>query len=126
MRKRNKMMSLRLTEKEYSELKRKVTESGRTTQDFLRAAALNLRLASGDELFQLIKLNTMMMEIDYKLDNIATELNKISYMCDVYQEYPTGLKLLELTKSIQYLREEMNKGWRLANLLRIERRVKMD
>ncbi len=78
MRKRNHTITIRMNDKEYEMLQKKIEESGRTQQAVVIAAIEDVKIASASEIRSLQELNKTLGEMNRLLRGIGTNINQIA------------------------------------------------
>ena len=68
MRKRNRAITIRLSEEEFAQLENRVQESGQTQQHFIIDACLKGQITSADEITEMRNKNKLLADIDKQLD----------------------------------------------------------
>lgn len=92
MRKRNKAIIIRLTENEYSDLKKNVAKTGLTTQAYFRKLMADLRPAELPpmDFFEVLK---SLRQIDINLRQLALQATSFGFVDAV--DYRKNIKALE-------------------------------
>ena len=77
MRKRNKAITVRMTEQEYAALQKRVAESGRTQQSYIVNAALTARISSAEEIATLKVISVTFGDlVKHELSRIYEQIAK--------------------------------------------------
>lgn len=75
MRRRNKNVSVRMTEDEYVALTIRVAESGQTQQSFIINSVLGAKVSGREEVKELQKLSGQFADINRQFRGMATNIN---------------------------------------------------
>ena len=109
---RPKQMSFRLSEKEYRQLKERISKSGLSSQDYLLRAVMKSTqtIQSNSELKEILpelkKVSTELSRQGNNLNQIATVLNKRGYI-----DYRNTLT--QTLEEVRHATEEAKEVWRL-------------
>ncbi len=109
---RPKQMSFRLSEKEYQQLKERISKSGLRSQDYLLRAVMksNQTIQSNSELKEILpelkKVSTELSRQGNNLNQIAAVLNKRGYV-----DYRNTLT--QTLEEVRHATEEAKEVWRL-------------
>ena len=109
---RPKQMSFRLSEKEYRQLKERISKSGLSSQDYLLRAVMKSTqtIQSNSELKEMLpelkKVSTELSRQGNNLNQIATVLNKRGYV-----DYRNTLT--QTLEEVRHATEEAKEVWRL-------------
>lgn len=99
MRRRNKNVSVRMTEDEYAVLTMRVAESGQTLQSFIINAVLEAKVSGREEVKKLQKLNGQFADISRQLRGMATNINQMAHVQMVTDRYHNSHNWSSCTKS---------------------------
>lgn len=113
MRRRNKNISVRMTEDEYAVLAMKVTQSGQTQQAFIINAILGAKVSGREEVKELQKLNGQFADINRQLRGMATNVNQMAHVANGYGRIPQQTQLEQLQQELREFRKECDAIWRL-------------
>lgn len=113
MRRRNKNVSVRMTEDEYAVLTMRVAESGQTLQSFIINAVLEAKVSGREEVKKLQKLNGQSADISRQLRGMATNINQMAHVANGYGQIPQQSQLEQLHQELQMFRKECDATWRL-------------
>lgn len=113
MRRRNKNVSVRMTEEEYISLMMRVKESGQTQQSFIINAVLGAKVSSREEVKELQKLNEQFADTNRQLRGMATNINQMAHLANDYGQIPQQSQLEQLYQELQLFRKECDATWRL-------------
>ena len=90
MRRRNKSINIRFSEKEYTELKKLVLQSGQTLQKYIIDAVLRGRITSAEEVAEMINRNKILADIDRQLRGMGTNLNQMAHVANGQGKIPSA------------------------------------
>ena len=113
MRRRNKNVSVRMTEDEYTALMMRVAESGQTQQSFILNAILGAKISGREEVKELKKLNEQFADANRQLRGMATNINQMAHVANGYGQIPQQSQLEQLHQELQEFRKECDVTWRL-------------
>ncbi|MCM1159287.1 MAG: MobC family plasmid mobilization relaxosome protein [Clostridium sp.] len=115
MRRRNKNVSVRMTEDEYAALMMRVAESGQTQQSFIINSVLGAKISGREEVRELQKLSNQFADTNRQLRGMATNINQMAHAANGYGQIPQQLQLKQLHQEIQVLRKECDAIWSIVN-----------
>ncbi len=113
MRRRNKNVSLRMTEDEYAAFTMRVAESGQTQQAFIINSVLGAKVSGREEVKELQKLNGRFADTNRQLRGMATNINQMAHVANGYGQIPQQAQLEQLYQELQLFRKECDVTWRL-------------
>ena len=113
MRRRNKNVSVRMTEDEYAVLTMKVVQSGQTQQSFIINSVLGAKVSGREEVKELQKLNGQFADINRQLRGMANNINQMAHVANGYGQIPQQAQLEQLHRDLQEFRKECDAHWRL-------------
>ena len=111
MRKRNKAITVRMTEQEYAALQKRVAESGRTQQSYIINAALTARISSAEEIATLKVISVTFGDLVKHLRGIATNINQMARVANGSGVLPTARELSRIYEQIAKYRERSEAVW---------------
>lgn len=111
MRKRNKAITVRMTEQEYAALQKRVAESGRTQQSYIINAALTARISSAEEIATLKEISVSFGDLMRQLRGIATNINQLARAANGLGVLPTVRELSRIYEQIAKYRKESEEIW---------------
>lgn len=112
MRRRNRTVSVRMTEDEYAALIMRVAGSGQTQQSFIINAVLGARVSGREEVRELQKLSGQFADTNRQIRGMATNINQIAHAANGYGQIPQQSQLEQLDRDLQMFRKECNATWR--------------
>ena len=113
MRRRNKNVSVRMTEDEYTALMVRVAQSGQTQQSFIINSVLGAKISGREEVKELQKLNERFADTNSQLRGMATNINQMAHVANGYGQIPQQAQLEQLHQELQQFRKECDTNWRL-------------
>ena len=111
MRRRNKSCLVRFTEAEYYQVHQIAEEAGVPLQTYLHNAALNIELATNDEIEAYKKLGGVLDDYDKQLRGIATNINQMAHVANINGCVPGTVELNLLVKEVTDIRNELMRQW---------------
>lgn len=112
MRRRNKTVSVRMTEDEYATLIMRVAESGQTQQSFIINAVLGAKVSGREEVRELQKLSGEFADTNRQIRGMATNINQMAHVANGYGQIPQQSQLEQLSRELQMFRKECDATWR--------------
>ena len=112
-RRRNKAVTIRMSEAEYDDLQNKVKESGLTQQSYVINAISGSSITSAEELSAIKELSKEFAEHDRLLRGMATNVNQMAHVANGKGLLATAEKLEEISDKIIDVRKEDDNRWRL-------------
>ena len=111
MRKRNKAVTIRMTEAEFTALQTRIKESGRTQQSYIIDAALNARISSAEEIATLKEISVTFGDLVKQLRGIAININQMARVANGSGALPTARELSQISEQIARYRERSEQIW---------------
>ena len=113
MRRRNKNVSVRMTEDEYAAFTMRLEESGQTKQTFIINAVLGAKVSGKEEVKELQKLNGQFADTNIQLRGMATNINQMAHVANGCGQIAKQSQLKQLYQELQLFRKECDVTWRL-------------
>ena len=117
MRKRNRTISIRVSDEEYASIQKKIEKSNQTQQAFILNAINGAKIFTARDTKQLQTISMQLADLIRQIKGIAVNINQMAYKANAYGELPTKLQLLVYEKNIEELRKEVDAIWRLIRQL---------
>ena len=110
-RKRNKAITIRMTESEYSDLQARVAESGLSQQAFIINAVRGATITSSDEIAVLKEISITFAEYVKQIRGIGTNLNQMAHVANGQGYLPSENILLDLSDQVGNMRKDGEYVW---------------
>ena len=110
-RRRNKAITIRMSEAEYDDLQNKVKESGLSQQAYIISAVHGSTIASAEEIDALKEFSRIFADQDRQMRGMATNVNQMARVANGQGLLPTANKLEEISNQIFDYRKEHDKAW---------------
>ena len=113
MRKRNRTISIRVSEQEYEAIQKKIQESKQTPQSFILNAIEGAAILTAEDSNLLKDISMQLESLLRQIKGIAVNINQLAYKANAYGEIPTERQLREYGTQTDTLRREADTIWRL-------------
>lgn len=110
-RRRNKAVTIRMSEAEYDDLQNKVKESGLSQQAYVINAIHGSTITSAEEIDALKEFSRIFADQDRQMRGMATNVNQMARVANGQGLLPTATKLDEISDQIFDYRKEHDKAW---------------
>lgn len=110
-RKRNRAVTVRMTEQELDNIKALVYESGQTFQSYIINSALGATISTKEEIDAIKDRNDMYEDILRKLRGLATNVNQLAHQANRGGQLPLMYELYELEEEFNAFRNEVRQVW---------------
>ena len=111
MRKRNRIISIRVSDQEYDIIQKKLSETGLTQQAFILKAVEGAVISTAEDKKQLKEINLKLADLLKQIKGIGVNINQMAYRANAYRELPTVQKLSEYQNENEKLRREAETIW---------------
>lgn len=111
MRKRNRTISIRVSDQEYETIQKKLNETGLTQQAFILKAVEGATISTAEDKQQLKEINLKLADLLKQIKGIGVNINHMAYRANAYRELPTVQKLSEYQNENEKLRREAENIW---------------
>ena len=111
MRKRNRTISIRVSDQEYETIQKKLNETGLTQQAFILKAVEGATISTAEDKQQLKEINLKLSDLLKQIKGIGVNINQMAYRANAYRELPTVQKLSEYQNENEKLRREAETIW---------------
>ena len=111
MRKRNRIISIRVSDQEYGIIQKKLSETGLTQQAFILKAVEGATISTAEDKQQLKEINLKLADLLKQIKGIGVNINQMAYRANAYRELPTVQKLSEYQNENAKLRREAETIW---------------
>ncbi len=115
-RKRDRVVTLRMTDSEYDEFNNKVSNSGLSRQDFFIRMIKEIRINSAESLGELKRVNDTLSNLDRQLRGMATNVNQMARIANGTGMLPSDKTLHEINTQICEIRKELGEIWQSIRL----------
>lgn len=112
-RKRNRSVTIRMNDSEYSDFKNRVKESGLTEQSYVIDAIQKAKITSNDEIVVLKNISKTFSEYVKQVRGIATNINQMARVANSQGFLPVRNTLNQLSKDISDIRKDGEQVWQL-------------
>lgn len=113
MRKRNRTISIRVSEQEYEVIQKKIQVSQQTQQAFILNAIEGAAILTAKDSKLLKDISMQLADLLKQIKGIAVNINQLAYKANAYGEIPTERQLREYGTQTEVLRREADTIWRL-------------
>ena len=111
MRKRNRTISIRVSDQEYDIIQKKLSKTGLTQQAFFLKAVEGATISTAEDKQQLKEINLKLADLLKQIKGIGVNINQMAYRANAYRELPTVQKLSEYQNENEKLRREAETIW---------------
>ena len=111
MRKRNKAITIRMTDAEYAAIQDRIRQSGRTQQSYIINAALTARISSAEEIATLKEISVSFGDLVRQLRGLATNVNQMARIANRSGTLPATRELSKISDLISIYRKESEEVW---------------
>lgn len=113
MRKRNRTISIRVTELEYEAIQKMIQASQQTQQSFILNAIEGAAILTAKDSKLLKDISRQVADLLKQIKGIAVNINQLAYKANVYGEITTERRLREYGAQTEELRREADTIWQL-------------
>lgn len=117
MRKRNRTITIRMSDEEYTFLQERLSLTGQTQQSYVLNAIRGATIFSLEEVKELRNLNKGFADMTRQLRGLATNVNQMAHIANGTGELPVVVALEKLGKNIEGFRKEEESRWQLIRQL---------
>ncbi|MCR5099010.1 MAG: MobC family plasmid mobilization relaxosome protein [Lachnospiraceae bacterium] len=110
-RKRNRSVTIRMTDHEYCTLKNKVTASGLSMQTFVNASISGSTITSSDELAVEKAISQNLYDLLRQLRGMATNINQMAHVANGQGILPIQSQLNSIYEEINNYRKDSESIW---------------
>ena len=111
MRKRNKAITIRMTDAEYAAIQDRIRQSGRTQQSYIINAALTAQISSAEEISTLKEVSASFATLVRELRGLANNVNQLSRTANGSGTIPSARELSRIYEQIAKYRKESEEVW---------------
>ena len=113
MRKRNRTISIRVSEQEYEAIQKKIQSSQQTQQSFILNAIEGSAILTAKDSKLLKDTSMQLADLLKQIKGIAVNINQLAYKANAYGELSAERQLKEYSLQTEKLRKEADEIWRL-------------
>ena len=113
MRKRNRTISIRVSEQEYEAIQKKIQSSQQTQQSFVLNASEGAAILTAKDSKLLKDISMQLADLLKQVKGIAVNINQLAYKANAYGEIPKERQLREYSTQTEALRREADAIWQL-------------
>ena len=111
MRRRNKAITIRLTEEEYALLCSKLKQAGVSQQAYIISAIKNVSVIPSDQLAVMKEISATFSSLEQQLRGMATNINQMARIANS-RNYAPGMRVLEkISREIEGYRKDSEEIW---------------
>lgn len=111
MRKRNRTITIRMSDEEYTFLQNRLSQTGQMQQSYVLNAIRGATIVSSEEVTELQKLNKGFADMMRQLRGVATNVNQMAHIANGTGELPVVVALEKLGRNIEKFRKEEEWRW---------------
>ena len=111
MRKRNRTITIRMTDEEYIFLQSRLSQTGQTQQSYILNAIRGVTIVSAEEVKELQNMNKGFADMMRQLRGLATNVNQMAHVANGTGEPPVVVALEKLGRNIEKFRKEEERRW---------------
>ena len=113
MRKRNRTISIRVSEQEYESIQKKIQATKQTPQSFILNAIEGAAILTAKDSKLLKDISMQLADLLEQVKGMAVNINQLAYKANAYGEIPTERQLKEYGTQTEALRREAATIWQL-------------
>ena len=111
MRKRNRTITIRMSDEEYTFLQERLSLTGQTQQSYILNAIRGAKIVSEEEVKELQNMNKGFADMMRQLRGLATNVNQMAHIANGTGELPVVVALEKLGRNIEKFRKEEERRW---------------
>ena len=116
-RRRNRAVTIRMNETEYTDFMKRVDESGLSQQSYFINAVRGAVITPSDEIATLKEISKTFAGLEQQLRGLATNVNQMAHVANGRGELPTETDLERLSDQLAGYRRESESLWQSIRLL---------
>lgn len=116
-RRRNRAVTIRMNETEYTDFMKRVDESGLSQQSYFINAVRGAIITPSDEIATLKEISKTFAGLEQQLRGLATNVNQMAHVANGRGELPTETDLERLSDQLAGYRRESESLWQSIRLL---------
>ena len=110
-RKRNRAVTVRMNDREYDRLQKKVSESGLSQQAYIIGAVCNAKITSSDEVAALKDVSRLFADHERQVRGMATNINQMAKVANSQGSVAAQEELERISGQVSALRKESEDLW---------------
>ena len=110
-RKRNRAVTVRMNDREYARMQKKIAESGLSQQAYIISAVCSYPIISSDEAAVLKDISRTFADFEQQIRGMATNVNQMAHVANGQGQVASEKKLEQLAKQIRDYRRESEAIW---------------
>ena len=110
-RRRNKAVTVRMTETEYADFQNKVEESGLSQQAYIISAVRGTTITSSDEIAVLKEISKTFADFEKQIRGLGTNVNQMAHVANGQGYLPSKEALTRLSNQVGNMRRESEEIW---------------
>ena len=116
-RRRNRAVTIRMNETEYTDFMKRVDESGLSQQSYFINAVRGAVITPSDEIAALKEISKTFAGLEQQLRGLETNVNQMAHVANGRGELPTDTDLERLSDQLAGYRRESESLWQSIRLL---------
>ena len=123
MRRRNKAITIRLTEEEYALLCSKLKQTGVSQQAYIISAIKDVSVIPSDQLAVMKEISATFASLEQQLRGMATNINQMTRIANS-RNYAPGIRVLEkISREIAGYRKDSEEIWQSIRSLTAQQKA---
>ena len=123
MRRRNKAITIRLTEEEYALLCSKLKQTGVSQQAYIISAIKDVSVIPSDQLAVMKEISATFSSLEQQLRGMATNINQMARIANS-RNYAPGIRVLEkISREIAGYRKDSEEIWQSIRSLTAQQKA---
>ena len=123
MRRRNKAITIRLTEEEYALLCSKLKQTGVSQQAYIISAIKDVSVIPSDQLAVMKEISATFASLEQQLRGMATNINQMARIANS-RNYAPGIRVLEkISREIAGYRKDSEEIWQSIRSLTAQQKA---
>ena len=110
-RKRNRAVTVRMNDREYARMQKKIAESGLSQQAYIISAVCSYPITSSDEMAELKNISRTFADFERQIRGMATNVNQMAHVANGQGQIPSEKKLEMLSEQIRDYWRESESIW---------------
>ena len=115
-RRRNKAVTVRMSESEYADFLNKVKESGLSQQAYIISAVRGATITPSDEIAELKEISKTFADFEKQVRGLSTNVNQMAHVANGQGYLPGEEALTRLSDQVGNMRKESEEIWQSIRL----------